>query len=213
MIKRLILSSLMAGATLVGWADPAVAQKRVVLHHRDLSAVVPLSDLTRLVQTGQSTNSLQRFLRTTPLTEPKVIELLTRPFQQQGLPLDRDDRRFIGIQVGTLVGDPRGRERPQAVLTALDRAFAGDGQLTFLEVIEQYPSSTVRIELNRISRFSADTNRLVRRIGPIFNQLLPELICDCDTHRGNPARCSTASTDGWDRQCPIPDDGTVCAVA
>ena len=171
----------MAGAAVLGWADNALAGKNVLMKFRDVSTVVALDDLHRLISTGESTDDLQAFWAAIPLTSNQVVDLLTYEINRIGLPLDEDDQRFVGIQVGKLIGDPFNRERPDEVEDTILESFLGDEKLTFLEMIENYPASTVRIELNRLDRYIGDNERLARRIGPLLDRLLPELICDeCD---------------------------------
>ena len=179
-IKQLSLSCLMVGAVLLGWADSAFAGKSVLMKFRDISTIVALDDLKRLINTDESTDDLQAFWAAIPLTSNRVVDLLTHEINRIGLPLDEDDQRFVGIQIGKLIGDPLSRERPDEVEATLLASFAGDDQLTFLEMIENYPNSTVRIELNRLDRYIGDNERLARRIGPLLDRLLPALICECD---------------------------------
>lgn len=179
----LSLSILFAGSMFV-WTNTARArtQETVILQYQDKQAVVPLSDLQHLIETGDASTALQDYFALIPLEIGATREILNTRIYDEGIPLSSRSIEFLTLQLTESLGDPLGRERRDEMFTALRESFSDDREITLFEVVENYPNPSTRLDLARLNRLHSDLTLFVERIEPILNvisELLPDLVCDC----------------------------------
>ncbi|MGJ3244487.1 MAG: alpha/beta hydrolase [Elainellaceae cyanobacterium] len=168
----------------------ASAEKTILLQYRARSAQVPLADLQVLVETGEASAMLQNFFQDIPLDIEETRETLSTRVYDGQIPISSRGVEFVSIQLGTFIGDVLGRERRDDMQQALRDSFIDDRQITILEIIENYPDSTIRVSLNQLTQLYSDLTLFVERIEPILTvieDLLPELVCDCEFEEGTTA--------------------------
>lgn len=177
------ITCLIAGS-MVFSEVPASARrtKMVDLRYDSTRATVPLSDIQALTTEGVVSEELQAYFDATPITPDDGAAILSGEIFDGGIPIGRRDAEFLAIQITRSIGDRLGRERREAMFDALRASFAGDRTITLLEVVENYPDSTVRVDFKRLDRLRTDVLLFVERITPVLaviEELLPELVCDC----------------------------------
>lgn len=183
-IKLVGLSVLFSGSvSLFSLTSVASAEKTILLQYRARSAQVPLADLQVLVETGEASAMLQNFFQDIPLDIEETRETLGTRIYDGQIPISSRGVEFVSIQLGTFIGDALGRERRDDMQQALRDSFIDDRQITIIEIIENYPDSTTRVNLNQLTQRHSDLTLFIERIEPILSvieDLLPELVCDCE---------------------------------
>lgn len=155
----------------------------VVLQVRDRTLPVSLAELQAFVADEDATSEIQQFIQENDQNPEDINRWLTTPIipPQQ---LQSRTRDFALTQINKIVGDPLGRGSIEPLRTAFQRSLRNDSQFSILELVESYPTSTVRLELSRIERVYGDVEQVLTRIAPVLEvtqTFLPELFCDCST--------------------------------
>ncbi|MEO0405919.1 MAG: alpha/beta hydrolase [Cyanobacteria bacterium P01_A01_bin.135] len=174
-------------AMAVGDGAAARPRKTVLLQHNAQSTQIPLADLQQLARTSRTSDVLQAYLATIPLTAPDLAALLNFEIYTGSIPLSSSNVDFAAVQIGRVIGEPLRRERQADMRSALVAAFEDDRQVTVLEILEEYPGDEVRIGLAQIDALFSDLALFLDRIDPVLavvQQLLPELVCDCGFEGG-----------------------------
>ncbi|HHP7243889.1 MAG TPA: alpha/beta hydrolase, partial [Elainellaceae cyanobacterium] len=202
-IKLIGLSVLLSGGiSWIGLIGTARAEETILLQYRARTARVPLSDLQAFVETGEASSPLQAFFQGIPLDAEETRDTLSTRIYDGRIPISSRGVEFVSIQLGAFIGDMFGRERRDDMQQALIDSFVDDQEITILEIIENYPDSTIRVNLTQLTQLHGDLTLFIERIEPILaviEALLPELVCDCELEEqptagiGQPAGQSISS--------------------
>lgn len=182
--RSLLLRSLFLSLTAVFivFVTQAQAAQTVILQYYDQRYETGLGELKSFAQSGTPSPELQQFFDTTEQDAATVQEYLNRE-----VPFGRSP--FIPTEFGLIVmnkavGDPVRRESNlDALSEAFEKSIKRDDAFSTLELVENYPESSVRVSLDQLVPVYRDIDLLLTRIGPVLNiaeKLLPELVCDCD---------------------------------
>lgn len=170
------------GITLFVLTNQVHAADTVLLQYRDIQARVPLAEL-RAFATGQTVSpALQEILEDSQQNPTDVQEWLITEIPAPNL-AGLISSEFTLLQVNKTIGDPLRRENLEPLKVALAHTLEDDQAFSILEILENYPASEVRLEINRLGQGFADVNLLVTRIAPLLSvseRLLPELVCECN---------------------------------
>ncbi|MGF1498507.1 MAG: C45 family autoproteolytic acyltransferase/hydrolase [Elainellaceae cyanobacterium] len=155
----------------------------VLLQYQDQSLNISLGELESFALSGDPSPELQQFFETTGQDAATVQEYLNRQVPYGRSPFI--PREFGLIVMNKAVGDPLRRESNlDALSEAFGKSVRRDDAFSTLELIENYPESSVRLSLDQLVPVYRDIDLLLTRIGPVLNiaeKLLPEMLCDCDT--------------------------------
>lgn len=162
----------------------AIARERdtVLLQYQGTTTRAPLFDLQTFAETGEASETLQDYFQRIPLGIEETQTILSAKIYDEGIPISRDIAEFLALQLSRSIGDEFGRERLADMGRSLRASFSGDREINIIEIIENYPDSTVRVNLNRLARLQSDLTLFAERIEPVLavvEELLPELVCDC----------------------------------
>lgn len=183
-IKHVGCMALLVG-TMMLWGLPATARrnKAVTLQYDHATTTVPLREVREWTESGELSADLQQYFGSISIDPDTARDILNTEIYDGGIPLGRSNIQFLAIQIARKMGDPLRRERRNDMEDTLRVSFANDRKITILEIIENYPDSTVRVDLKQLNRLRTDIKDFVERIGPVLNvaeQLLPDLVCDCE---------------------------------
>jgi hypothetical protein len=135
-------------------ASPAQAADRVRINYRGFSRSVPVPLLVLLAETGQSTGVLGGLLNQAGRNPGDLRSLLTRPLTASPVVLDRALNSRPGEwmldYVGQTIHPGQGGANRQALRSALVLSASNDGQITLLEVLQNYPTEEVVLEGDNI---------------------------------------------------------------
>lgn len=158
------------------------AAQSVVLVNRDQTLTVPLSELQAIANQEEPSEAVTAFFKDTGYYLPDLYPVLTG--KTSYLNLDAVvSREFLLLQVNKTLGDPLGREDLDALDNTFQASISDDNAFSIIELLENYPRPVVRLDVHHLERLYEDVNLYVTRIAPVLSvadQLLPELICDCN---------------------------------
>ncbi len=173
-ISSLILA--VAGTALPTF--PAVAAQKVIVKAGMFRVSVPVSQLEYFAETGEVTSSLSEIVKATKQDPQVVRHALTREVPVDFLLLDRALNHPLGEllldKLGEVVHTPSNQANRQALRSAVVLSAAADSKISLLEVIQNYPTSEVEVEGDRIieaaeqlRRFSDGLEALRQRLPKI----------------------------------------------
>ena len=183
-IKRSGLYLLLGiGISLLFLMRSAHASETVLLQYRDLRLSVSLSELQAFVDDQEISPELQQFWQNTNQNPTEVKHWLVMKLTPSQL-TQKISSEFVLLQINKIVGDPLGRESLDPLRTSFEKTLRDDQAFSLLEILQNYPKSQVRLEVNRLGQVYTDVESLVTRIAPVLaiaEELLPELLCDCNS--------------------------------
>jgi hypothetical protein len=133
---------------------PVVAAENVLLKYRGFSRAVPVADLAALAETGEPSQSLAALLNMAGKEPAELRSLLTNPLTADPVVLDKSLNSLPGEwmldQLGESIHTSTNEANRQALRSALVLSASNGGQLTLLEVLQNYPTEEVVLEGDRI---------------------------------------------------------------
>lgn len=169
------------GIVLLVFVTHAQAAEIVQLQYRDLRLAIPLSELQAFGTTREMSPALQQFLEDANQEPEQVQEWLTTSIEAPRLSSSISSD-FVLLQINKTLGAPLGREDLDALRTTFTTSLEDNQSFSLLELLGNYPDSSVRLDLSRLGQAYNDVNLVVTRIEPVLqivDTLLPELVCDC----------------------------------
>ncbi len=137
-------------ALLLTGTSSAVAAEQILVRYGRLERSLPVSSLRELAETGQAPPELQTYLSLAK-QDPQILrERLIKPISVDVVTLDRWLNSFAGgvilDQISRYVHTPVNSANRRALRAALVLDASQDNQLTLLDTLENYPTSTVEVE-------------------------------------------------------------------
>ncbi|UBF24086.1 alpha/beta hydrolase [Kovacikia minuta CCNUW1] len=169
---RRILAIAIASSSVLLVAPAAPAAEEVVFRYGIFRQRLAVSELTDFAETGEISPVLQRYLKRANSDPESVRETLTRPIEINHNVLDNalnnpgGDRMLD--ELGKMIQTPNDENNREALRTALIKATENDNRLTLLEVIQNYPTDEIHLDVKRAIK---TYNRLAEYQGPIQQAL------------------------------------------
>lgn len=132
----------------------AIAADEVVLTYGIVQRSVAVEELSALAQEGEVSRSLKSYFEQADVTADDVREVLTDEVAINGVMLERNLNNVLGDALLDRVSEViypeprssgRGAMRAALVLSAVD-----DDRISLIEVLENYPTSVVYVDGNRL---------------------------------------------------------------
>lgn len=162
-------------ATLVINCTNVTAAEKVVLNYRIWRQSLSVKELTNFARTGRISSSLRVNFALARQDPQEIRQYLTAPVKVNPLLLDRVLNNQVGNflldRIGESIHTPSGRANRQALRSALVLSARGDRQMTLLEVLQNYPTSEVEVEGDRL----AEAYQQLRRLQGILKKL-PDML-------------------------------------
>lgn len=176
---RLILQQLrrvLALATSIGivlFHSHVIAAETVLLKYRIFRESLSVKELTNFAATGELSSSLRVNLALAGQNPKTVRQYLTEPVKVNPILLDR----ILNSQVGNILLDeiseaihtPSRQADRQALRSALILSASRDRQITLIETIQNYPTSEVEIEGDRLENAYLQLRRLEGSLENLLN--------------------------------------------
>lgn len=184
--KGLQARYLVAGLGMALWLGcqpAAMAAESIVLRYRIFRATLPVEDLARFAETGETTRKLRRYLRWSNQDPEQVRQVLTQDVQISARTLDR----ILANPASNLFLDEisqfvhtRSRETDRASLrAALLRSAEEDDRINLIEVLQNYPTREIHVNGNRLVSTYRQLEALHSRVDGLlegrFNEILRDL--------------------------------------
>ena len=165
---------ILVGSTcLLFLSTPAFAAERVVLNYGIFRESLSVEELSTFAETGKLSRSL-RVNFALARQDPKAIrQYLTEPVKVNLLFLDRVLNSRIGNvildQVSQVIYTPSRRADRQALRAALVLSASQDGQVSLIEIIENYPTNEVEVDGKRLESAYRQLRRLQTNLQDLLN--------------------------------------------
>lgn len=173
------------GASLFCLTTSAEAIDQVRLQFRDRAATVSIGELRSFVRGNAAPQQLLDFFQATGQRAEAVRNLLgdqiTLGTRAERF-LETSTGQFVILQLDRLIAGSDRRTRLESLRTALRETLTNDNRLSVLELLENYPESTVTVDLNGLDPIYNRISGFVNRVEPALEAVksfLQDLICEC----------------------------------
>jgi Alpha/beta hydrolase of unknown function (DUF1400) len=172
----------LASLLLLVTAAPVRAAETVVLRYGIFRGSVPVADLTEFAETGETSRQLRRYLRLADQEPEEFRQILTETVATDARNFDRLITSPAGDALLNELSDylysPR-QDDQEALKTALTTSAEDDNQISLLEVLQNYPTEAVHVNVRRAiatyERFAAVQQRVDRVLDSGVGDLLQDL--------------------------------------
>lgn len=173
--------SIAAGISLMlSIAPTAQAAETVVLRYGIFRGSIPMADLNKFAETGETSRRLRSYLKRANQEPEQFRQFLTknvtttpRTFDQV---LDSPAGDVLLDELSEYIYSPERRDDRATLKSALMLAANNDNQLSFVELLDQYPTEEVHINVRRVistyNRFAA----IQERVGGVLEGDLGEIL-------------------------------------
>jgi Alpha/beta hydrolase of unknown function (DUF1400) len=183
--QRILLAGIGLGIGVLGLvAVPrAEAAETVVLRYGLFRGSVDVDDLEELVETGEASGRLRRYLRLADQEPAQFRQYLTEEATASS--------RTLNLLLGSPAGDvllnefseyiyiPNSRDDQEALRTALTTSVEDDSKLSLLELLQNYPREKVHINMRRAvstyRQFASIQERFEGILNGRFEEVLEEI--------------------------------------
>lgn len=140
--------------SLFAMANEAIAAESVLLTYGPLSIDIPISDLEEFAATGTPSDELSRLLDMAGQNPEAVRRVLISPVEADLIVLDWTLNSPLGEwmldRVSESIQPATGGAGRLALRSALIGSASGDNEITLLEVMQLYPSSSIVVQGDRL---------------------------------------------------------------
>lgn len=179
--RALLIAGTFAAIALAGLVSlpRAEAAETVVLKYGLFRGSVPVQDLTKFAETGETSGRLRRYLRLANQEPEQFRQYLTESANL--------DAKTLDLLLNSPAGDvllnefseyiyiPNSRDDQDALKTALTSSVETDGQLDLIEVLQNYPRKKVYINVNHVISTYRQFASIQERFGGILNGQLEQI--------------------------------------
>lgn len=148
--------SLIASTSVLLYTNSAIAAQKVVFTYGLFRESLSVDELTTFAQTGEASSSLRFFLDQTRQNPQTVRNSLIRELNVSPVTLDRTLNNRVGQylldQIGYSIHTRSNQANRQALRSALVISASKDNKVSLIEVIQNYPTSEVIVEGERLVR-------------------------------------------------------------
>jgi hypothetical protein len=131
----------------------AIAAERVVMRYGPFERSASVEELTRFVETGETTRQLRAYFRMSGQDPEQFRQLLAREVEVDVVTLDRLLNNAVGNvvldQMGNFIHTPSGETNREAMRSALILSANDGGQISLLEVMQNYPTREIHVNGDR----------------------------------------------------------------
>lgn len=175
---KYLSSSLRSGFFLVAIAgalfynSSAFAAQRVVFTYGLVRESISVDELTTFALTGETSSTIRYYLNRTGQNPETIRNSLTREINVSPVTLDRTLNSQIGQflldQIGQSIRTPSNQANRQALRSALVLSASKDNRVSLIEILQNYPTSEVLLEGDRIVRTYNQLSLIAEDIQRIF---------------------------------------------
>lgn len=146
---------LLGASTVLCWGTSAQAAEKIVLKYGPVAQSIQISDLEAFVTTGRKTPTLATILRLAKQDSDTIRGLMSLEIGVNVVALDRvlnsKDGEMALIELGKTVRT-RSRAESHKALRAAVITSAADNKVSMLEILKNYPTSEIDVEVAAIGR-------------------------------------------------------------
>lgn len=181
----------------------AIAADSVLIQYQGRERTITTSGLEAFVTTGEAvSDDVQEFFTENPEIATIAQDIISAEIfinpsfieQFEGSSLGE----FVLIQLNKVLGTPSGNEDLEPLRVAVVNSFEGDNRFSVLEIIENYPSDTIRLDFSGLQPIVRDVRTFVERVQPaleVAREFLQDIVCDCEPGTTVEAPAATEAVD------------------
>lgn len=132
------------------------AAETVVFRYRTFRQTLPVSELTKLSETGEVSPTLNYYLKRTQQEPQAVLDVLNRQVNVDTVTLDRTLNSKIGEflldQISQTIHTPSNQANRQALRSAIVLSSTENNQVSLIEIIQNYPTNEVYVQGDNLAR-------------------------------------------------------------
>ncbi|WGV28442.1 alpha/beta hydrolase [Halotia branconii] len=164
---------LIFASSVIFFSNPVFAAEQVVLKYGIFRESLAVKELSKFGETGELSRSLRVNLALARQNPRDIRQYLTTPVQVSPVFLDK----VLNSQIGNVILDelsqvihtPSRKADRQALRSALVLSASQDQQMTLLEVIQNYPTTEVEVEGERLENAYLLLRRLQGSLQDLIN--------------------------------------------
>ncbi len=167
-----------AVAGILATAPAGKAADEIVFRYGILRQRLSVAELTKFAQTGETSPVVERYLNQTNSNPEEIRAVLNRTVNVERHLLDRGLNNVAGNmlldELGKIIQTPDDKGNREALRTALLESTAGDNQLTLLEVVQNYPTDEIHLDVkrairtyDRVARYQGSLQNAIQRAEPL----------------------------------------------
>jgi hypothetical protein len=195
----------------------AKAADRVVLKFESSQVTVPITNIRTFVATGEpQTPEFIDFAKKNPRVGEILQKVLGKEITFSGKFREKlatsSVGEFVLTQVDKLISS--GGTGVEALRTSFQASLKSNNQVSILELLENYPTSTVYLDVAVLERVYDDVKVFAERIQPALEAIkstLQEVICDCGKPATPPKTSSQSSPSTEFLSAASPSTKSVCS--
>jgi hypothetical protein len=150
------------------YSSPAEAAQSVVLKYSILQESVSVPELSNFAKTGELSDSLRAYLRLAKRDPDELRRVLRQEFSVNPIFLYQLLNSRLGEvmldQVSEVVHTPTNRANRESLRGALVSSTLGDGKITLIELLENYPTPEVHVEGDRLVEIAGKIKGVLGRL-------------------------------------------------
>ncbi|WP_017318993.1 alpha/beta hydrolase [Mastigocladopsis repens] len=155
---------LVIGICLLLFGVPVKAAEQVILKYRIFREPLSVEELSTFAQTGKISSGLEANLALARQDPKPIRRYLTEPVKVDPVILDRVLNSPVGNtildQLSQVIHTPSKKANRQALRSALVLSASKDEQMTLMEIIQNYPTSQVEVDGERLESAYRQLRRL-----------------------------------------------------
>lgn len=167
-----------AAASMLAIVPQANASEEIVFRYGILRQRLSVVELTKFAQTGEKSPVLERYLQRTNSNPEEVRQVLNQPVEISQSTLDKGLNNSVANllldELGKMIQTPNDEGNREALRTALISSTAQDNKLTVLEVIQNYPTDEIHLDVkrairtyNQVSKYQKPVQNVLEKAGPL----------------------------------------------
>jgi Alpha/beta hydrolase of unknown function (DUF1400) len=169
----ILLGTLFTGIEMVLSPLPASASEQIILSYSILRESISVSELRTLVDTGETSSSLKNYLEKANTKPEELQQTLTKEVEVNPVRLSKILNSYPGELVLDLASEviqtPSGKASRESLRGALVSSAIPDGNVRIIEVLENYPTSEVHVDGDRLVELYNTMNNVVGSVSQIEN--------------------------------------------
>lgn len=174
------LTTIIVSLSVFGSNLTVEAAETVILKYSILRESISVAELSKFAETGELSSSLKAYLKTANKEPAQLRQVLTEQIDIDAVLLSKILNTFAGEflldQVSEVIHTPSRRSSRQALRSALVTSALPDNNIRLIEVLENYPTSEVHVEGDRLVDAYRQMDKVLGKIPKLPFSLLRDLI-------------------------------------
>lgn len=162
----------------------AIAAEQIIFKYQRLRESLPVKELTTFAATGKASPKLEVYLKLSQSDPKKIRQTFMNEVSISPLALDQFLNSWVGKltldELSQIIRPSSGQASKQALRSALVLSTTKDNKLSLVEVFQNYPTSQVEIDIDRLIQTDRRINTLSQNV-----QRLPIAVESVDARKLN----------------------------